>query len=500
MSRSYLYLTTLTDKYVVKLQLMKSPDERDAFLESKEIQPFRQHFASYGPLLQTDGSFRAEGVQPGYYSMSMWVLALDPTKDPPVFFHSFQSLIVPPAKDDQDDSAVDLGVVEMKKLTESQAQNAATATSQSEVKGLVFGPDGQPATDAEVALQVEGQYWTLGKKKLEANSLQNKVMQMEAKLRARDKGASNSPPARQEWLQVKTGLDGSFTFPMAEGAQSVIALNEAGYAQVSLADLSQSPQIRLQPWGRIEGTLRVGHHLGTNEVVALTSGPEQWFSRRIHGPAGQTNYAGLTNLPEPLLNPDALKATTDDQGRFVIRFVPPGKRCINRLRPQEDGGWICNSLATVEVKPGATLVTNVGGAERAVRGTVKFADGRTIDQESRAAFIMTSDPVYLDKVRRLKTDAEREAFFNSEEAVRWRNKFHIYAAPLQPNGTFQADDVPPGEYQLSWDDYPAHFSRAGGVQQYYSNVKLVVPPARDDMDDSAVDWGVVELAKQDLAK
>ena len=350
-----------------------------------------------------------------------------------------------------------------------------------EVKGMVLLPDGQPAGDADVALQVPNKYLALVK------------------------GAFDASQARQEGWQVSTGPDGSFTLPMYEGAQSVIALNETGYAQVSLEQLKQSRQITLQKWGRIEGTLRVGHHLGTNEVVALTSNQARWITQSFHGLGRQTNNIVVTNtsparLPEPILNSSVFKVKTDDQGRFVITFVPPGDRTINRLIPLGSGSWNYNQITTVKVLPGETLVTNLGGTGRTIRGTIKFADGTTMEHQNRAAYIFPANSHYLDKVRQLKTDAEREAFFNSEEADRERKAFHSYSAPVKPDGSFQSDDVPPGEYQLHWTQYPAGFAQTQAAWTYTSKVKLVVPPARDDADDSAVDWGAVELAKQEMPK
>jgi hypothetical protein len=68
---------------------------------------------------------------------------------------------------------------------------------------------------------------------------------------------------------------------MYEGAKSVIALNEEGYAQVSLEQLKSSLQITLQKWGRIEGTLRVGRHVGTNEQVVVSAPLPRWSKMSI---------------------------------------------------------------------------------------------------------------------------------------------------------------------------------------------------------------------------
>ena len=94
-----------------------------------------------------------------------------------------------------------------------------------QVQGVILSPNGKPAADAEVALQVEGHYLALGK------------------------AAFVSSDLREQGLLVSAGKDGRFTLPMYEGAASVIALNEDGYAQVSLEQLKSSGTIALQKWG-----------------------------------------------------------------------------------------------------------------------------------------------------------------------------------------------------------------------------------------------------------
>ena len=56
---------------------------------------------------------------------------------------------------------------------------------------------------------------------------------------------------------------------MFEGAQSVIAVSVDGFAQISLESFKASSIITLQQWGRVEGTLQINHHAGSNETVVL---------------------------------------------------------------------------------------------------------------------------------------------------------------------------------------------------------------------------------------
>ena len=70
-----------------------------------------------------------------------------------------------------------------------------------EVKGIVLLPDGRPAADAEVALQIQGRYLALGR------------------------GALNVGGSREDASHGRTAVDGSFTLPMYEKAEFLLAVN-----------------------------------------------------------------------------------------------------------------------------------------------------------------------------------------------------------------------------------------------------------------------------------
>jgi hypothetical protein len=344
------------------------------------------------------------------------------------------------------------------------------------VKGVVLQPDGQPATDADVALQVQGKYLSLGRGEFDAGSRQSGVM-------------------------GNTGPDGSFTLPMYEAAQSVIAVNLQGYAQVSLEHLKQSPQITLQPWGRIEGILRVNHHPGTNEIVGLGARTRTWLTRN-HRLPGQTKMVTVTNsmpdtLQPPMYNGAAFQAKTDDQGRFVITFVPPGEVVVNRRISLGPNSWTQSPLATVVVRPGETTVTNVGGTGRTVIGRVIYQGSDPLDFKRGFAHLGTPTAQYLKKYLALKTDAERQAFQTSMAGTAAQADAKYYAAILQPDGSFRAQDVLPGRYEFGLQPQYRQMPTNHVIPMYVS-AEQVVPPAKDDNDDSTVDLGEVELEQLNM--
>jgi hypothetical protein len=341
-----------------------------------------------------------------------------------------------------------------------------------EVKGVVLLPNGKPAVDADVALQVEGKYLGLGK------------------------GVFTGSP-REEGLLVSAGQDGSFTLLMYEGAKSVVALNEEGFAQVSIEQLKVLPQITLQKWGRIEGTLRVGHHAGTNEQIVLDAPQPRWIKKTIHKTGQQTNDMVITNsspvmLQPPFYDSNAFQAKTDEQGRFVITFVPPSEQIIARLVPIGEGSWTHSQLAAVDVKPGETTVTNVGGTGRPVIGKVKFGEGAAPDFKNGFAVINTPTSKFIEKIRQLKTDEERKAFYQSKEFQEAMKNHRSFSAVLLSDGSFRAEDVLPGKYEFGFQSrLPDEKTHA--LMMFVSTQELVVPEAKDKDDDSSVDWGTIEL-------
>ena len=348
-----------------------------------------------------------------------------------------------------------------------------------QVKGVVLLPNGQPAADADVALQVEGKLLLIGK-------------------------GAFSGGRREEGLVVGTGAEGTFTLPLYEKAQSVIALNEEGYAQVSLEELKASHEIRLQKWGRIEGTLRVGHHLGTNEQVILSAAPA--WSKKTVNLSGQNNNplemistnSTRSLLPHPIYDSSAFKSRTDDQGRFVITFVPPGEQVIARLVPAGVGSWNHRPVATLEVKPGETVVTNVGGGGRIVTGKLQFDSDVSPDLKSCFVTIATSMAAYRDKLRQLKTDAERQAFNDSDEVVAAKRNIRSFPATVQPDGSIRAEEVPPGTYELNFRKHFRPEAPTASRTTVTCTQEVIVPPAANENDDSVVDWGIIELNKGTL--
>jgi hypothetical protein len=110
-------ISTPAFKLMEQARQLKTDAERKAFYESPEYQKAEENRRGYSVAIRADGSFSAEDVVPGKYEFNLM------PKVPPfekthtlTMFNSVQEFIVPDAKDEKDDSSVDMGTVEVKKF------------------------------------------------------------------------------------------------------------------------------------------------------------------------------------------------------------------------------------------------------------------------------------------------------------------------------------------------------------------------------------------------
>ena len=132
--------------------------------------------------------------------------------------------------------------------------------------GLVLLPDGKPAPGAEVALATRGNPVSIRSGHFDRN---------------------------WDFPKTSTGPDGRFTFPARDDRFLLVAVSEAGYAEVSSDELAKSGKLVLQPWGRIEGGVRIGPRFGSDEEVMFQSDrPNRAFSGASTTRRGPTSGAG----------------------------------------------------------------------------------------------------------------------------------------------------------------------------------------------------------------
>src|ERR1019366_1064300 len=106
------------------------------------------------------------------------------------------------------------------------------------IRGTVLMPDGSPAVGVEVALCTANVGVMLNGTAFEAGAFGHT-----GRWHAND-------------YRRKTDEQGSFSFDPMPGAHTLVAVGSAGLGQVRCFDFSKPLEIRLQPWGRVEGTVR----------------------------------------------------------------------------------------------------------------------------------------------------------------------------------------------------------------------------------------------------
>jgi RNA polymerase sigma factor (sigma-70 family) len=146
---------------------------------------------------------------------------------------------------------------------------------------------------------------------------------------------------------LATDAQGRFSLLPDDEVTLIIAAHPAGYAEVAPAALVAEPTIRLQPWGRIEGTLLSG--------VRPAAGRRVWL---LFAPGDPRASATVLN---------EYQVKTDADGRFVFAQVAPGRltlvEAVWSTIPGDSRAVLSKGPPTeVEVRAGETTAVTVAGA------------------------------------------------------------------------------------------------------------------------------------------
>ena len=170
----------------------------------------------------------------------------------------------------------------------------------------VLLPDGAPATNADIGLVTPGE----------------NLMVLQSGLYRGSRGR----PALDD--------QGRFTLPPCEEGAWVVAAAPAGYAATTAAILAAEPTLRLQPWGRLEGTCLAGGKPAAGASFRLAS----------KSPVALTLY----------------EVEADENGHFTFPTVPPGNLTLSKWSSRGTRRPAPNALAEVVVQPGETKTMAVG--------------------------------------------------------------------------------------------------------------------------------------------
>ena len=162
---------------------------------------------------------------------------------------------------------------------------------------------------------------------------------------------------------------GEFVVTNGAAKAAILITSEAGYALVTRGELEENPKITVQPWGRIEGVLRIGSSPAANQVVNLGIWGSQWYW-------------------ESSVVSHNTSVTTDERGRFTFARVAPGDAWLTRRVQVRPGQWRESGHQYVKVLPGQTNQVELGGTGRALVGRVVWEQPGQVVFSGSSTFLM----------------------------------------------------------------------------------------------------------------
>jgi len=292
------------------------------------------------------------------------------------------------------------------------------------VMGMVHSPDGKPLPGADVVIAT---HW---------------LRIVNGKIDSR---------SSEQNLILHADTNGRFHFKPPVSPYVIVVLSEQGYAKIMRHEFEASQTITLFPWGRIEGTLRIGTQPGVDKLVTFLPGS----GREPEQPRINFEY----------------EVQTDEDGHFAFAHVLPGEGVIVRAIPINDRARRYSHDMDIEVKSGQTTRVQIGGTGRPVVGKIVIPD--MIEN--------IFDWQYTDRSLRISSPINPP--------------YKVFSLECDKDGSFRVEDVPAGDYCIyvyAYGPPPDTRSRWGesiGVLTHPFNI----PRMPGGRSDEPLDLGVLEL-------
>ncbi|MBN1345328.1 MAG: M48 family metalloprotease [Phycisphaerae bacterium] len=291
-----------------------------------------------------------------------------------------------------------------------------------------------------------------------------------------------------------TDSAGQFSLRRPEGAFALAAIHDSGYREITGEEFAKTGRILLQPWGRVEGVLKIGAKPAAGETVTLmyeTTLPDGHNGVRLHHDC---------------------QAKTDASGHFVLEKLPPGEHRVARsileaTFPDGGGRYGFAQMVPVTIEPGKTVKVELGGRGRAVVGRLRRPHGYKGKIDWRSARQSLS-PIRPDpkipglsdfRANTPQANALREAWYKTDAGKAYSRAHKWYAFVIGRDGRFRIDDIPAGRYELGVAvleppkrDHRGPEKEIGGVHHI-----VEVPEMAGGRSDEALDIGTLTLETRD---
>jgi uncharacterized GH25 family protein len=267
------------------------------------------------------------------------------------------------------------------------------------LNGVVLAPDGTPVPGVNVAVA--------------GDAMHSNIQLTGGRLRSYDSSSK----------LATTDSNGHFNISSVPEDGTVVASGEPGFGRAPLDEVRNSGILTLQPWGRIEGSLKIAGQPGV--------GKDLLFNLSI--PGISTDFNGY-------------KFTTDNQGQFTMEKIPPGAGAIVRLVSTSPNSWSWSDSTPVTVKPDETTQVTLGDNGAVVVGRIRFnnppTNGAALSYQGGLSGRMPQMPPF-------NSPAEAQAYFKTPEYQALVMQHKNYAIEVSPDNSFVVDDIAPGVYSLN---------------------------------------------------
>jgi peroxiredoxin len=183
----------------------------------------------------------------------------------------------------------------------------------------------------------------------------------------------------------------------------LFALSDAGIAIAHRRDLHGDDALRLEPWARVAGTVKIDNEPGVG--IELSDSPD--------------DQAGPTSADQPRFIQQNF-SRTDQAGRFEFPRVAPGRHTFGQWVPNGVAGrrWFVG-MATVDAQAGRSSDLKIGGVGRAISGKLALPSGG----------------LWMIRTASIETPGSKDGAVS--RGVR-----------VFDDGRFRGEDLPAGEYLL----------------------------------------------------